>query len=115
MFKVGKTNFLEKIRFIEYEHQSIFEKNNDLTQEIKNNKPFSSVNENFHLGTKVLNKILDKCKIHGNKRGLGYINKYETPSNGETMFVKGEDETLIPIESHKKTSLCTHCKKIRHT
>ena len=37
----------------------------------KNNKPYSSVNENFHPGTKVLNKILDKCKTHGNKR-LGH-------------------------------------------
>ena len=29
------------------------------------------MNENFHPGTKVLNKILDKCKTHGNKR-LGH-------------------------------------------
>ena len=50
-------------------------KNNALTQEIKNNKPSSFVNENFHPGTKVLNEILDKCKTHGDKRGLGYIKK----------------------------------------
>ena len=104
----------KKNRFLKSEHHSLLERNNALTQEMKSSKSSSSVNEMFHLGAKVLNKILDKCKIHGNKRGLGYINKYETPSNGETMFVKGEDETLIPIESHKKTSLCTHCKKIGH-
>ena len=29
----------------------------------------------IHLGTKVLNKILDKCKTHGDKRGLGTLIK----------------------------------------
>ena len=38
------------------------------------------MNEIFHPGTKVLNEILDKCKTHGDKRGMGYINKDETPS-----------------------------------
>ena len=28
------------------------------------------------------------------KKGLEYINKDETPFNGETMFFKGRDETL---------------------
>ena len=73
-----KTNLLEKIRFLEFEHHSFLEKNNAHTQEIKNNKPSSSVNENFHPRTKVLNEILDKCKTHGDKRSLGYINKDET-------------------------------------
>ncbi|KAL6328687.1 hypothetical protein AAG906_003372 [Vitis piasezkii] len=60
-----------KIRFLESEHHSLLEKNNDLTQEIKNNKLFSYVNEFFHPRTKVLNEILDKCKTHGDKRGWG--------------------------------------------
>ena len=51
------------------------------------------MNENFHPGTKVLNEVLDKCKTHGDKRGLGYINKDETPSSEETMFVKSKDVT----------------------
>ena len=51
------------------------------------------MNENFHPGTKVLDEILHKCKTNGNKRGLGYINKDETPCSGETMFVKGKDNT----------------------
>ncbi|KAL6315634.1 hypothetical protein AAG906_003738 [Vitis piasezkii] len=80
VLNVEKTNFLEKIRLLEFEHHSLLEKNNALNQEIKNNKPSSSMNENFHLGTKVLNEILDKCKTHGDKRGLGYINKDKTPS-----------------------------------
>ena len=46
------------------------------------------MNENFHPGTEVLNEILDKCKTHGDKRGMRYINKYETPSSRETVFVK---------------------------
>ena len=33
-----KTNFLEKIRFLEFEHHSLIKKNNVLTQKIKNNK-----------------------------------------------------------------------------
>ena len=40
------------------------------------------MNENFHPRTKVLNKILDKCKTNGEKRGLGYINKDEPPCSG---------------------------------
>ena len=61
-----------------------------LSQEMKSNKSSSSASEIFHLGTKVLNEILDKCKTHGNKRGLGYINKNETPSSGKIIFVKGK-------------------------
>ena len=93
VLNVEKTNFLEKIRLLEFEHHSLLEKNNALNQEIKNNKPSSSMNENSHLGTKVLNEILDKCKTHGDKRGLGYINKDKTPSSWETMLVKGKDNT----------------------
>ena len=73
------------------------------------------MNEIFHPGTKVLNEILDKCKTHGNKRGLGYINKDETPYSGEILFVKGKDNTPNQVESPKKTSLCTHYKKTRHS
>ena len=94
MLNVKKTNLLEKIRFLESEHYSLLENNNALTQEIKSNKPFSSVNENFDPKTKVLNEILDKCKTLGDKRGLGYINKDKTPSSGETMLVEGKDEPL---------------------
>ena len=61
-----------------------------LSQEMKSNKSSSSMSEFFHLGTKVFNEILDKCKTHGNKRGLGYINKNETPSSGKIIFVKGK-------------------------
>ena len=51
------------------------------------------MNEIFHPRTKVLNEMLNKCKTCGDKRGLGCINKDETPSNGEIVFVKGKDET----------------------
>ena len=116
VLSVEKTNLLEKKnRFLESKHYSLLEKNNALTQEIKNNKPSSSVNENFHPITKVLNEILDKCKTHGDKRGLGYINKDETPFSGETMFFKGKDDAPNQVESLKKTSLCTHFKKTRHS
>ena len=107
MLNVEKISLLEKIRFLEFEHHSLLEKNNALTQKIKNNKPSSFVNENFHPRTKVLNEILDKCKMHGDKRGLRHINKDETPSNGEIVFFKGKYETPNPIESLKKTTLCT--------
>ena len=54
-------------------------------------------------------------KTHGYKRGLGYINKDETPFSGETMFFKGKDDAPNQVESLKKTSLCTHFKKTRHS
>ena len=44
------------------------------------------MNENFRLGTIVLNEILDKCKTHGDKKGLRYFNKDETPTSGETCL-----------------------------
>ena len=31
----------------------------------------------------MLNEILDKCKSHGEKRGLKYINKVETLTSGK--------------------------------
>ena len=73
MLNVEKTNSLEKIGFLESKHHSLLEKNNVLTQEIKNNKSSSSMNEKFHSRTKMLNEILDKCKTHGDKGGLGYM------------------------------------------
>ena len=60
VLNVEKSNFLEKVRFLKYEHHFLLEKNNAHTQEINNNKPSSFANENFHPGTKVLNEILDK-------------------------------------------------------
>ena len=115
MLNVEKINLLEKIRFLEFEHPSLIEKTNALTQEIKNNKLSSFMNENFHIGTKVLIEILDKCKTHGDKRGLSYIKKDETLFSGETVFVKGKDKILNQVESPKKTSPCTHYKKTGHS
>ena len=86
------TNLLEKKkqkkRFLESKHHSFLGRNNSFTQKMESNKSSSSVNEIFHSGTKVLNEILDKWKTHGDKRGLGHINKDETLSNREIIFVK---------------------------
>ncbi|KAL6328653.1 hypothetical protein AAG906_003338 [Vitis piasezkii] len=73
VLNAGKTNLLEKIRFLEFEHHSLLEKNNALTQEIKNNKPFS-----FR---------------------LGYFNKDETPSSGENVFVKAKSSSKWYFDS----------------
>ena len=72
------------------------------------------MSEIFHPGTKVLNEIHDKCKTHGDKRGLWYINKNETLSSGEIVFVKCKDVTPNLAESPKNPSLCTYYKKTRH-
>ena len=72
---------------------------------MKSNKPTSFVNEIFYPRTEVLNEILDKWKTYGDKRCLVYINKNETPSNGETMFVKGKDEIPNQVASFKNPSL----------
>ena len=122
-----KRNFFkEKICFLEFEHNSLLDRNNVLTQEIENVKTFLSKNENFPSETSMLNEILDNCKSHGDKRGLGYINKSETPTSGKTLFVKGKEEnsnqtTSTKIESPKKEALtkigpvCSHCNKSGHT
>ena len=60
-------------------------------------------------------KFLINVKPMVIKEVLGYINKDETPSSGETMFVKGKDETLNQTTSPKKPSLCIHCNKTRHS
>ena len=41
----------------------------------------------------MLNDILDKCKPMEIKRDLSYINKTKTPTSGDTIFVKGKEET----------------------
>lgn len=38
-------------------------------------------------------------KVSWRQRDLGYVNKVETPINGETIFVKGKEETPNPIAS----------------
>ena len=100
MLNTEKINLLEKVRFLESEHHSLLEKNNPLTQEIKNNKPFFSMNKTFYPKTKMLNAILDKC-THGDKRDLGHINKDETPSSGDIVFVKDKDDTPNQVEYAK--------------
>ena len=59
--------------------------------------------------------IPDKCKSHGNKRGLGYISKTKTPTSRDIVFVKGKKETPNQVASSSTTLLCTHYKKFRHT
>ena len=41
----------------------------------------------------MLDEIFEKCKSHGDKRGLRYINRIETPTSRDIVFVKGKDET----------------------
>ena len=63
----------------------------------------------------MLDEILEKCKSHGDKRGLGYINKTETPISGGKVFVKGKEETPNQVASSSTLSLCTHYKNSGHT
>ncbi|KAL6335690.1 hypothetical protein AAG906_032881 [Vitis piasezkii] len=98
VFNVKKTNSLEKIRFLESKHHSFLEKNNALAQEIKNNKPSSFSNENFHPRTKMLNEILDKCKTH-DKSSFTSLENYNggtvTFRDGSLTYVKGKDSLVI--------------------
>ena len=83
MLNIEKTNLLEKIRFLEFEHHSLLKKNNALTLEIKSNKPSSPVNENFHTRTKVLDEILYKCKKYVWTLHFGSM---RFPLDGEARF-----------------------------
>ena len=120
-----KKNFLEKIRFLESEHNSLIERNCVFSQEVEKVKTFSTKNEIFHPRTSMLNEILENCKSHGDKRGLGYVNKTMTPTSGKTVFVKGKDDIpnqTVPtkiespkVETPKKINpVCSHCKKSGH-
>ena len=62
----------------------------------------------------MLKEILDNCKSHGDKRGLRYINKDETLSSREIVFVKSKYETSNQATSPKNPSLSTHYKKTGH-
>ena len=95
-FEIGmpneeKMNYIENFLFLETEHQSLIERNNALTQETKYwRKSISSKNEVFHPWTKNLNDVINKVNFHGDKRGLGYINKTGTPKSREIFFVKSK-------------------------
>ncbi|KAL6327468.1 hypothetical protein AAG906_020064 [Vitis piasezkii] len=95
----------ENARFLKSKHYSLLENNDTFTQEIKNNKTSSFVNEIFHSRTKVLSEILDKCKTHGDKRGLEYI---ETPSNDKIVFFKVVFNALKP-KSYSEWYLDSGC------
>ena len=86
-----------------------------LTREIECQNSSLSSNEAFHPRIEVLNDILDKCNSHGKKRGLGYINKIETPTSGDTIFVKGKKETPNQVAFPSTPLLCTYRKKYGHT
>ena len=120
-FEIGmpneeKMNYIENFWFLETEHQSLIERNNALTQEIEYwRKYISSKNKVFHPKAKILNDIINKVRFHGDKRGLGYINKIETPTSRETIFVKSKEETLSLVVSSSIISQCTYCKKSIHS
>ena len=57
-----KTNYLEKIRFLESKHHSLLKRNNVLTQEIEKIKFFSFTMKIFTLGLKFSIKFLINSK-----------------------------------------------------
>ena len=57
-------------------------RDNILAWEIKCKKSSFSSNGVFHTEIEVLNDIFDKCKSHGDKRDLCYINKIRTLTSG---------------------------------
>ena len=115
MLNAIKLIFLRKLDFL---NQSIILSLRRIMPSLKKSRIISL----FHLWMKIftlelmcLMKYLINTKPMVVKRGFGYINKDETPCSGETMFVKDKDDTLDQVESLKKTSLCTHRKKIGHS
>ena len=66
----------------------------------------------------MLDEILEKCKSHGDKIGLRYINQIETPTSRDIIFIKGKEETpnqaTLLYFAHSFL-FCTHFKKFGHT
>lgn len=83
------TEKVNKIKFVECEHENVIEKNKYISLEFKKKmrKDFGSKNEMFHQRTN--DEITSKVKFTKDKTGLDYVNKdiYET-SSGKTNFLK---------------------------
>lgn len=84
------TFFLEKIDFLSLNTILFLREIMFSLKRLKKIKSSPSINEIFYPRTNVLNEIFNTCKTHGDKRGLGHINKVETPTNRETIFLKGK-------------------------
>ena len=87
--KNEKENFFKNLKFVENEHNHVLEKNKSITLEIERiGKHLASKNENFHLGSKILNENLSKDKSARDKTDIKYVNKEETHSSVKTKFFK---------------------------
>ena len=53
----------------------------------------ASKNQVFNPGTKILNKIISKCKSSRDKKSLGYVNKVEIRTSRQLTFVKSKEKT----------------------
>lgn len=58
---------------------------------------------------------MTKLKNCGDKGGLGYVNNIEILINGETIFIKGKQETPNPVASFNTLPWCSILQKIGHT
>ena len=64
--------------------------------------------------SKILNQIIEKEKVNGDRRGLGYLSKFETLTSGKTTFMKPRENSSFRESSSKQAPKCTICNKYRH-
>ena len=95
MLKEEKTNLLKRIIFLDSERHSLLEKNNGLTQEIKSNKPSSSMNEIFTLELKCLMKCLINAKLMAINEVWGALIKMKLPLMEKLCLSKVKMKPLI--------------------
>ena len=110
-----KTNYLEKIRFLESKHHSLLKRNHVLTQEIEKIKSSSSIMKIFTLELKFSIKFLINSKPSVIREVWRILTRLKLLLVEILFFVKGKEENPRQATPSNTHSLCTHCKKFRHT
>ena len=110
-----KTNYLEKIRFLESKHHSLLKRNHVLTQDIEKIKSSSSIMKIFTLELKFSIKFLINSKPSVIREVWRILTRLKLLLVEILFFVKGKEENPRQATPSNTHSLCTHCKKFRHT
>ena len=89
------------------EKEALIERVNSLTEEVSNTEAMyigvanelaeaRSVMEKLNTGTRKLDEVLGKGKMHGDKTGLGFVHGASSSASGVNTFVKAVSTSVEP-------------------